>query len=321
MRLQVVENFDRVQARSGIAADIVGRLDGDVGAILSLAPSDTGKANLLASQIGLDLSLARQLLDAHANVPGNAVVPGATLSGATAPGATAPGVYERLFPAGVDRKIQPLAVYLPRGYDPRTPHPLVLLLHGADQLETQLIVSPVLQGLADDVGAVLAAPWARGDYTDPRSTGDIYDALRFMQSAYPIDPRRIYCVGYSAGGFASFVVTVAHPDRWAAIMSIAGSLTNEDKQAFANALHVTPVYLVTGSGDTVVPAKYVQESRDFLTDNGLTVRYYEQPGGTHVLGSLAPALTRAWHDMFAGAANVAPQVVLPSPQPSNSLRS
>ncbi len=316
MRLQVVENFDRVQARSGIAADVVGRLDGDVGAILSLAPSDTGKAELLASQIGLDLSLARQLLEAHAIAPGDGALPGAT-----APGATAPGVSERLFPAGADRKLQPLAVYLPRGYDPRTPHPLVLVLHGADQLETQLIVSPLLQRLADDAGAVLAAPWARGDYTDLRSTGDIYDALRFMQSAYSIDPRRIYCVGYSAGGFASFVVTVAHPDRWAAIMSIAGSLTNEDKQAFANALHITPVYLVTGSGDTVVPAKYVQESRDFLTDNGLTVRYYEQPGGTHVLGSLGPALTRAWHDMFAGVANVAPQVVLPSPQPSNSLRS
>jgi polyhydroxybutyrate depolymerase len=47
--------------------------------------------------------------------------------------------------------------------------------------------------------------------------------LKEMESRYSIDAKRIYFVGHSNGGFMSYRMACKHPDRIAAIASLAGA--------------------------------------------------------------------------------------------------
>jgi polyhydroxybutyrate depolymerase len=47
--------------------------------------------------------------------------------------------------------------------------------------------------------------------------------LKEMESRYSIDAKRIYFVGHSNGGFMSYRMACRHPDRIAAIASLAGA--------------------------------------------------------------------------------------------------
>ena len=70
----------------------------------------------------LDLSLATQLIDRS-----------------YAAMASVRGLGEVLVRSSQDRTMQPVAVYVPSGYAPARPTPLIVLLHGHPQSETQLL--------------------------------------------------------------------------------------------------------------------------------------------------------------------------------------
>jgi acetyl esterase/lipase len=61
----------------------------------------------------------------------------------------------------------------------------------------------------------------------------------------------------------------------------------------------TPVYVVTGSRDTVVPASYPEQTATMLAAMDVPTSFYEQPAGEHALRTLYPALASAWSDMHA----------------------
>jgi len=99
------------------------------------------------------------------------------------------------------------AFYAPRAYDPATPAPLVVALHGGRGSATQL--ARFLAPFAEATGAVLACPqgfeeivgadgyWWRG------TTDEMLALDRFVELAkkrYGIDPKRVTVLGLADGG-------------------------------------------------------------------------------------------------------------------------
>src|ERR1700693_17959 len=80
----------------------------------------------------LDLSLATQLLQ-----------------GSFESMASVRGVGETLVRSSSDATMQPVAVYVPSTYAPGRPAPLIVLLHGHPQSETQLLAPPYIARLAE----------------------------------------------------------------------------------------------------------------------------------------------------------------------------
>jgi polyhydroxybutyrate depolymerase len=132
-------------------------------------------------------------------------------------------------------------LFVPGGYNPATPAPLVVLLHGfmaSGQLQEFLFH---LEPEANARGALYAHPDGNFDKDGHRFWNatdvccDIYDTkvddvayitslLDEIAGRYNVDPKRIYFIGHSNGGFMSFRMSCDRSDRVAAMVSVAGGM-------------------------------------------------------------------------------------------------
>ncbi len=255
----------------------------------------------------LDLSLAKQLLEASPSSM-----------------ASIRGLGEVLVRSSRDGTLQPIAVYVPTSYAPDRPAPLIVMLHGHPQSETELLAPPYIAQLAEQMGTIVVAPWGRGYYDFRGSASDVYDALHAATHAFTIDPRKRFLAGYSMGGFSVFEVAPIHADEWSAVMCIAGALLGSDSTHVIALMTRTPFYVLTGSADQSIPTQYPTATAVLLRAAGLDVSFYSEPGGVHRLVTLVPILAQAWSDMLHDIVRAPPASVesfkLPSMLPTNALK-
>jgi polyhydroxybutyrate depolymerase len=96
-------------------------------------------------------------------------------------------------------------LYIPKGYDLKTPLPLVLLFHGMGMNATQIMNMSGFGKAADEKHFIIAAPnYEKGALKNDALTYDIVnfskDFIREISSIVAIDKKRIYAAGYSRGG-------------------------------------------------------------------------------------------------------------------------
>lgn len=210
------------------------------------------------------------------------------------------GLYEAFVRSSADGMLIPTAVYVPANARPGGS--LAFLLHGADQSETNLLGDEYFRRLADRTGTILVAPWGRGtfDFAGVART-DVADVLHAAQRAFTPDPQRLYLVGYSMGGYSTFLFG-PELGKWTAVMDVCGAVTpaKDTSSRVAFAWRSTPLYVVTGTADIVVPPILPRQTAARLSAMGVPVSFYEQPGGEHWPNTLLPVLTQAWKDMQSG---------------------
>jgi polyhydroxybutyrate depolymerase len=133
-----------------------------------------------------------------------------------------------------------VTLHVPDSYDPGTPAPLVVGLHGytsnAAELEGYLRLMPE----SDRTGFVYAYPdgpedqrgeqfWnatdACCDFHGSRrdDSGYLSALITRIQATYRIDRARVYLVGHSNGAFMSFRMACDHADQIAAIATLNGA--------------------------------------------------------------------------------------------------
>ncbi len=142
------------------------------------------------------------------------------------------------FEAGGDR---PVTVRVPPTYDPNTPAPLVVLLHGYGATGFLQDVYLELSQPALDRGVIFVAPTGTEDslgraFWNATSGCCNFDDLEVDDDAYlmglvdeisatlNVDPARVFFVGHSNGGFMSHRLACDHADRVAAITVLAGAM-------------------------------------------------------------------------------------------------
>jgi poly(3-hydroxybutyrate) depolymerase len=235
-----------------------------------------------------------------------------------------PGLREIFVRSSVDGTMQPAALYIPAVS--KQPQALAILLHGRPQTEAEILGAPFFRRLADRTGTIIIAPYgrARYDFAEPAAS-DVYDALGVARASLRIDPRRIYLVGYSMGGFSVFKIGPRQGAPWAGVMCISGAVLNSEMAAVRFAWKGTPVYVVTGAHDDEIPTKYGEETALALQQDGLPVSFYEEPSGSHWVRTLMPALGAAWDDMHGGVVRGvrltdAVRVGLPSNAPTKPFK-
>jgi predicted esterase len=281
------DKFSVIDMRSGLAAALQTRLDSDSPAIgKNEKPAWMSTADYVDYETLL-AKLDKSLVDQYA-------------SGTYHPLADVRGADDTVFKSPADGTMQPLAVYVPKTYDPRTSTSLVVFLHGNTCSENDPLALPWVRAAADSTNSIIIAPYARGNsqYVDP-APADVYAALDVALHAFNIDRRRIYLAGHSMGGYGVFIVGPKHPEDWAAVMPVSGGMTTETLNDALRGLQGIPVYLVVGSDDPIVPKGYMKRNFELLERSGIEAHYYEEPGGAHAIGTINKSYARAWHDMLA----------------------
>lgn len=99
-----------------------------------------------------------------------------------------------------------------------------------------------------------------------RTDDDLINILDEVLGDYRADPDRVYLTGLSYGGYGTFYMAAAHPDRWAAIAPIVG--TGDPATAGVIAEHQLPIWIFGGGRDTTVRVGWLYEMAQALEDAG-----------------------------------------------------
>ncbi|HEU5116281.1 MAG TPA: prolyl oligopeptidase family serine peptidase [Isosphaeraceae bacterium] len=144
-------------------------------------------------------------------------------------------------------------LYLPKGYDEdqNKKWPLVLFLHGAGESGDNLQKvkahgPPSLVAKGQDFPFILVSPQSPGRGWNPDTLNGLLDDVA---EHYRVDPDRVYLTGLSMGGYGTWTLAAAHPDRFAAIVPICGG--GNPKDAFK--LKDVPTWVFHGARDNTVP--------------------------------------------------------------------
>ncbi len=130
---------------------------------------------------------------------------------------------------------------MPNSYVPGTPVPLVMMLHGYSASSTLEEIYLDITAQAEKRGFIYATPDGTTDTSGNEfwnatdaccnlygSTVDdstyLSDVIKEIQAHYTIDPKRIWLVGHSNGGFMSYRMACDHADQITALVSLAGAM-------------------------------------------------------------------------------------------------
>jgi predicted peptidase len=182
---------------------------------------------------------------------------------------------------GVESKY---VVFVPHGYTPEKSYPVVLFLHGSGSTgdDGKKQVSGIAAAIRRDekaFPAVVVFPQSqkrtwRATSEDGRRAMAI---LAEVEKTYKTDPKRVYLTGLSMGGFGTWSLAAAHPDRWAAIVPICGGGNVAD----AAKIKDIPCWCFHGDADPTVKVDLSRAMFKALKDAGGTPKYTEYPGVGH----------------------------------------
>jgi hypothetical protein len=242
-------------------------------------------------------------------------------SGATDGAITAPGFYNRNFlsrmthlaegvnPGGFPQfngLYQPYGLWIPDGYDPSEPNPLVLALHSLSVHHNQYAghgatdsYRTIYEQLGDGLDAVMITPLARGPdgwYWD-EGLVDTLEVWADVRTHYAIDDDRTSSTGYSMGGYGTYRLTTMMPDRFAAAVSWVGppvdgiwaypaaptsgeGSPDNTYDQLESVAHI-PTMIVHGTNDELVPVTGVTHQAMRYGELGHEYRYALHPGIDH----------------------------------------
>ncbi|MDO4735922.1 MAG: prolyl oligopeptidase family serine peptidase [Bacteroidia bacterium] len=92
-----------------------------------------------------------------------------------------------------------------------------------------------------------------------------------------VDPKRVYIMGISMGGIATFDIVARYPEKFAAAIPICGSVNPQRLKTTKGVAW----RIFHGDSDKAVPVEGSREAYKALRDFGMDVEYIEFPGCTH----------------------------------------
>lgn len=173
-------------------------------------------------------------------------------------------------------------LYVPSTLKPGSPAPLIVTLHGSNRTGVTLVEK--WKDLAKKEGIILAGP----DATDLRGWGSPQDGPDFLRdlveelkSKFPIDGKRVYLFGHSAGAVFALEMSLMESQYFAATAIHAGDLPKDSIPLIEMAKRKIPMSIQVGDSDEYFPVKAVRETKEALKAAGFPVELTEIPNHDH----------------------------------------
>jgi len=168
-------------------------------------------------------------------------------------------------------------VHVPPAYETRSPLPLVVAIHGAFETAKDMEKRSGFSDLADKEGFAVVYPngfglfgllqhWNAGHCCGKAAAdgiddvGFLVEVIKDVKKRLPINPKRIYMVGFSNGGMLALRFAAEKTDTLSALATVAatiGSTTAGDEPLWRMPNPVAPLPLIFfhGLADEAIPAQ------------------------------------------------------------------
>lgn len=192
-------------------------------------------------------------------------------------------------PSSLVHKIAPLVA------STRGPHPALVLVHGRGTNEDDLLgLVPYLDPRFLVVSVRAPLPFSGGGYTwyslatvgEPEREEFLESHARFglfleeMRSSYPVDPKRVYLLGFSMGSVMSLALALSRPSEIRGVVAHSGYLPEHPALDFQwERLGGCRFYVAHGTLDPVIPIRFGRRAQALLTEQGADLTYREYPIG------------------------------------------
>ncbi|WP_158608511.1 alpha/beta hydrolase family esterase [Stagnimonas aquatica] len=235
--------------------------------------------------LALTSTLAPPLASASSTSPG---APPETATSASAEATPKPASSERNY-----------ALYVPPKLEAANqPSPLVVVLHGSNQRGADLVAAWC--DLANEQGFLVLGP----DSLEPRKwnlqddgPGFINTVIDAVRAQHPVDSRRIYLFGYSAGGLYALTLGLVESEYFAGIASYAALWKQESDQAALQLLRrkKLPVKLIIGEADALYTREAQRSMEQALRKQRVAVSSTVIEGQGHSYADVSSEINRlAW---------------------------
>jgi predicted peptidase len=235
--------------------------------------------NLKGHVISLQEVIMRSTIALGLAVSAGLILAGSARAEKPAPGTQVPQSFKKKIvrTVGLD-----YLVYLPKEYgkDRNMKWPLLLFLHGAgergsDVNKVKVHGPPKLVAAGQDLPFIVVSPQCpEGQWWDEVALNALLDQA---MKDYRVDADRVYLTGLSMGGFGTWALGSAHPERFAALAPICGG----GEPRAARRLRNVPVWAFHGAKDSTVPLQSGQEMVDALKAAGGNVKFTVYPEADH----------------------------------------
>lgn len=204
-------------------------------------------------------------------------------------------------------------VYVPKNRQPDEKTPVMLYLHGSgsrgddNESQTQGFNTFIAEN-PERFSFIIVAPQCRRDtFWAGEMTEQAIKALDQTVWEFNGDEKKLYLAGYSMGGYGTWQTAVLYPDKFAALVPIAGGiippfeLTPEHRRlvspkiialvesadpykAFGEKIGNTPVWVFHGKRDDAVPVSESRKIVEALKNAGKkNINFTEYEGGHDIV--------------------------------------
>jgi len=211
-------------------------------------------------------------------------------------------------------------LYLPADYgrDAQRRWPLIVFLHGSGergtdpQRLTSVGLPQILQYRSDLPFVVVSPQLPPGELWNDK--GKLLDTLiEWIETQYAIDPQHIYLTGFSLGGYGTWALGLSSPNRFAALVPVAGGWEHGSDAVPSNICDLgrVPIWVFHGTQDETVKPAQSEVLVEALRACGSDVRYTLIPNAKHAASGVLPYRESELYDWLL-------QQSLPAEKPASS---
>jgi phospholipase/carboxylesterase len=192
---------------------------------------------------------------------------------------------------------RPIRTFLPTGYEPNYPYPLLVFFHGHGGNEEQILrLAPRLsrrnyiciglrgsQLLGERPDGQLGYAWPSHGQCDALLEDYVMRAIEQTRRNYHVHSERIYLAGFCEGATLAYRLGLTFPERFGGVISLNGALPPRGTFLLRlPAIRQLRVFIGHGFANALVPLTAARSDFRLLYTAGLDVRLHSYPA-THRL--------------------------------------
>ena len=179
-------------------------------------------------------------------------------------------------------KTRTYSLFVPPGAPDGAKLPAIVTLHGSGGRGERFVTR--WKDIAEKEKIILIGPDS-ADSIHWASPADgplfLHDIVEQVSAKVPIDGRRVYLFGHSAGAVFALQMAVLESEYFASAVISAGSLQPSYFKLFDYATRKIPYFFIIGTRDQFFPLEEVATTRNALKSRGFPVEYWEIAGHDH----------------------------------------